>query len=209
MQNKFINIIKATIISLVVALLLAGSIAIIVNIVAGEKIRMAISLINTMSVEVKETAGNEELVLSNEKKRLERYPEYGTQYATIQIESIGVDLPVYYGDTLEILKVAVGHYSGSYFPGEGGSIVYAAHNTARFLRKLPQVKVGDIIKVKTNYGEFQYKIYETQVIHETEDEKLPIQDSQEILMIYTCYPVTGIGHKSHRFVAYAELMEEA
>lgn len=207
MQNNLAKILKATIISIIVALLFVGIVILTINILAGKEISAAISLINKMSIE-KMQVDQEEIVLSKEKNRLENYPEYGTKYGQLYIDSIGVDLPIYLGDTVEILRLGVGHFSGSYFPGEGGSIIYAAHNTAKFFRKLPEVKVGDNIKIKTNYGEFSYEVYETQVIKETESEKLPIQTEEEILMIYTCYPVTGIGHKSQRFVVYAKLMEE-
>lgn len=207
MQNNLTRILKATIIPLIVALLFIGVVVLAIKIVAGEQISMAISLINKMSVE-EAKANQKELVLSNEKNRLENYPEYGTQYGQLYIDSINVDLPIYLGDTVEILKLGVGHFSGSYFPGEGGSILYAAHNTAKFFRRLPELKTGDTIKIETDYGEFHYKVYDTQVIKETESEKLPIQTEEEILMLYTCYPVTGIGHKSQRFVVYAKLMEE-
>ena len=53
------------------------------------------------------------------------------KYATIKIPKIDVDLPVYYGDSLDVLKKGVGHSSGSYFPGEGGSIIYMGHNSKK------------------------------------------------------------------------------
>lgn len=207
MQDNFSKIRKATIISIIVALLFSVIVALAIKITAGKKISTAISLINKMSVESAEK-NREKLVLNSEKKRLENYPAYGTKYGQLEIDSINLSLPIYLGDTVDILSYGVGHYSGSYFPGEGGSIIYAAHNTPPFFRNLPTVKVGDTIKITTDYGEFHYKVYETQIIHQSEAEKLPVQDVEEILMLYTCYPVTGIGHKSHRFVVYAELVEE-
>lgn len=207
MQNNFARISKATIISIIVALLFAVIVIVAIKLIIGKQISFAVSILNTISIEEKQ-ANEQKLEINTEKKRLDTYPAYGTKYGNIKIDSIGVDLPVYLGDTDEILNKGVGHYSGSYFPGEGGSIVYAAHNFARFFKKLPQVKVGNKIKITTNYGEFNYKVYDTQVIHMSESDKLPIQDEKEILMLYTCYPVTGIGHKKHRFVVYAELMEE-
>ena len=114
-------------------------------------------------------------------------------------------MPVYFGDTLEILKKGVGHSSGSYFPGEGGSIIYMGHNSKNMFRRFSEVKKGDKITVKTSYGEFNYKIYDMQLIKETETDKLPIQDQKEILMVYTCYPFNNIGYATQRYVLYAEL----
>ncbi len=200
------RVLKATIIPIIVALLFSGSVVLAANIAFGPQIEKSIALINQMSV--KRTDQEEKISFNEEKKRLEHYPEYGTQYGRVYIDSIGIDLPVYLGDSKEILKLGVGHYDGSYFPGEGCSIIYAGHNTTKFLKKLPNVKVGQTIRVKTDYGEFNYKIYDTQIIYETEEYKLPIQTDKEILMVYTCYPVGSLGHKDQRFVVYAKPVEE-
>ena len=170
---KFIKkTIKATIIYLIVALLIAMLIIGSIKLFFGAKIEETISLVNKVAIdlsqkEVKET------VLDNNK--IKNYPEYGTQYATIEIPKIDVNLPVYFGDTLEILKKGVGHSSGSYFPGEGGSIVYMGHNSKNVFRRFSELQIGNEITVKTNYGEYKYKIYDMQLIKETEIDKLPIQ----------------------------------
>ena len=78
------------------------------------------------------------------------------------------------------------------------------HNTKNILKKLPQTKNGDIIKIITTYGEFQYKIYNSKIIGESDFDELPIQQDEEILMLYTCYPVDGLGHATHRYVVYAQ-----
>ena len=147
---KFIKkTIKATIIYLIVALLIAMLIIGSIKLFFGAKIEETISLVNKVAIdlsqkEVKET------VLDNNK--IKNYPEYGTQYATIEIPKIDVNLPVYFGDTLEILKKGVGHSSGSYFPGEGGSIVYMGHNSKNVFRRFSELQIGNEITVKTNYG---------------------------------------------------------
>ena len=200
---KFIKkTIKATIIYLIVALLIAMLIIGSIKLFFGAKIEETISLVNKVAIdlsqkEVKET------VLDNNK--IKNYPEYGTQYTTIEIPKIDVNLPVYFGDTLEILKKGVGHSSGSYFPGEGGSIVYMGHNSKNVFRRFSELQIGNEITVKTNYGEYKYKIYDMQLIKETEIDKLPIQKEKEILMIYTCYPFNNIGYATQRYVVYAEL----
>ena len=140
-----------------------------------------------------------------EENTIKNYPEYGTKYATIKIPKIDVELPVYFGDTLEVLKKGVGHSSGSYFPGEGGSIIYMGHNSKNTFRRFSELQIGNEIEVKTTYGEYKYKIYDMQLIQETEFDKLPIQREKEILMVYTCYPFNNIGYTTQRYVVYAEL----
>lgn len=203
-MHKFINkTINATIINIIVALFFAIIMILFVNLFLGAKIEEGISLINRISVDTEKKEILETTI--NEENKIQNYPEYGTQYATIQIPEIDVDLPVYYGDTLNILKNGVGHTSGSYFPGEGGSIIYMGHNSAKVFRRFSELKKGNEITVTTSYGEYKYKIYDMQIVKETEKEKLPVQDEKEILMVYTCYPFNNIGYTTQRYVVYAEL----
>ena len=205
LNKKIIQASKATISVIIVALLLVGIIYAVTYLFLGQEIDTAVLLLNTVAVELNESKEEVQTVLNEEKQSLENYPEYGTQYATIEIPRIGANLPVYFGDTLEILKKGVGHSSGSYFPGEGGSIVYMGHNSKKVFRRFSELQIGDSIKVTTTYGEFNYKIYDMQLIKETELEKVPIQREEEILMVYTCYPFNNIGYADHRFVVYAKL----
>ena len=205
LNKKIIQASKATISVIIVALLLVGIIYLATYLFFGQEIDTAVLVLNTVAVELDENKEEVPTVLNEEKQTLENYPEYGTQYATIEIPRIGANLPVYFGDTLEILKKGVGHSSGSYFPGEGGSIVYMGHNSKKVFRRFSELQIGDSIKVTTTYGEFNYKIYDMQLIKETELEKVPIQREEEILMVYTCYPFNNIGYADHRFVVYAKL----
>ena len=175
----------------------------------GRKIDNIFTLANKVSIATNNQGEQAAPVIStdneNEKTTIKNYPEYGTQYATIEIDKIGVNLPVYYGDTLDILKKGVGHSSGSYFPGEGGSIIYMGHNSKKMFRRFSELQIGNEIKVTTSYGEYVYKIYDMQLIKETEVDKLPIQRDKEILMVYTCYPFNNVGYATQRYVVYAEL----
>lgn len=135
-------------------------------------------------------------------------PNYGSQYGTLKIPSINVNLPIYYGDELEVLKYGVGHTAGTYFPGENGSILYMAHNTQNMLRRLPETSIGDEIIVETTYGTYKYSIYEGKVIEETDMDSVPIQEEKPLLMLYTCYPTTAIMHTPYRYIVYANQKEE-
>lgn len=148
-----------------------------------------------------------EIKFDTEKSIITNYPEYGSRYGNIKIESLDINLPLYYGDKLSILKNGVGQSSGSYFPGEGGSIICMGHNTKAFLYKLPQIKKGAIIEVETTYGTFKYKVDNTKIVNMYNVDELPIQKDEEVLMLYTCYPVNGLGHKTDRFVVYAKKVE--
>ena len=172
----------------------------------GQEINRVLGIVNTISVDTSNKS-NKQTEYDKTSNKLKVYPEYGTQYATIEIPKIDVILPVYFGDTLEILKRGVGHSSGSYFPGEGGSIIYMGHNSKKMFRRFSELQVDDTITVKANYGEFKYQIYDMQIVEETDTDKLPIQTDEEILMIYTCYPFNNIGYATQRYVVYAKLVK--
>ena len=205
MHNKLLQTLKATISSIIVALFITGLLILVINLFLGQEIGEIFSLVNKVSITIDENKEVAETIISEEENKLINYPEYGTQYATIQIDKIDVNLPVYFGDTLEILKKGVGHSSGSYFPGEGGSIIYMGHNSKNTFRRFGELQIGNEIKVTTSYGEYTYKIYDMKLIKETETDKLPIQKDKEILMVYTCYPFNNIGYTTQRYVVYAEL----
>ena len=168
------------------------------------KIATYISLINTTAV--KDSMIEKEATYNLEAKRLISYPKYGSKYANIEIPSIKLKLPVYYGDTKKILRLGVGHYNGSYFPGENGSIIYAAHNNPGYFQKLDQVHIGDEVIIKASYGEFKYKIIESKVVKETDLDAFFIQHDNELLIMYTCWPINRsvVGRKTQRLVVYAE-----
>ena len=170
---KFIEkTIKATILNIIVALLIITIILFAVFMVFGAKIEETVSMASKITIDIDKKEDIKPIEIDSE-NRLKNYPEYGTKYATIEIPKIDVDLPVYFGDTLEILKKGVGHSSGSYFPGEGGSIIYMGHNAKNIFRRFSEIQVGDEITIKANYGTYQYKIYDTKLIKETDIDELP------------------------------------
>ena len=163
-----------------------------------------LNLLNLMSVEVKES--NNLLVSVDEAtNKIAYHPNYGLIYATLKIPSINLKYPVYRGDTLDILMKGIGNYAGSFFPGDGGSIIFAAHNNVHF-QHLYDIKEGDLVIVETIYGTFTYQAYDFKIIDATDEASLPIQDQEEILMMYTCYPRTAVGHADKRYVVYSKLI---
>lgn len=203
-NNKFV---KATIAKIIVAFLYVFILLLGIYFMFSNQISKAFSIIEMISIETnKEILSDVKIDL--ETKNLKEYPEYGTRYGTIKIPSLEIELPLYFGDSLDILKNGIGHSNLSYFPGEGGSILCMGHNTGKFLKKLPQIKMGEQIIIETNYGIYTYEIYDTKIVDQYELEAAPLQREKEILMLYTCWPVTGFGHATNRFFVYADLKKE-
>ena len=94
--------------------------------------------------------------------------------------------------------------SESYFAGENGTIIMCEHDYMNNFKRLGELKNGDIIEIQTNYGDFYYELYDEQIVLETETDKLLIQKNEEILMLYTCYNMTGADKTQYRYVVYAK-----
>ena len=203
-KNNKNSILRATITNIIVAFIYAIIIAGALAIPFSSKISTAISLINLISVETNKQILSD-VKIDLEHNKLESYPEYGERYATIKIDALDIELPLYFGDKLSILRYGVGQSSGGYFPGEGGSIICMGHNTSGFLRKLPEIEIGTKIEIEAVYGDYTYTVYDTKVVPQTQLDAVPVQKEKEILMLYTCYPVNSIGHAKNRFIAYASL----
>ena len=169
----------------------------------NKKINYYTSLINTTAINDNLKIEQKDTSYNTSTKRLVNYPDYGSKYATIKIEKINIELPLYHGDSLNILKNGVGHYAGSYFPGEGGTIIIAAHNSSNLFGNIPSLKKGDKIEIDTTYGVFTYVVDSFKIIDENDLSAFKIEHEQEKLIMYTCYPTNTLGNKTQRYVVYA------
>ena len=203
----FWKAIEAIIIDIIVASISIIAIILAIKLIFGNQIKTAIEYVNMVSLKTDSTV-IKDIKFDEKTETIISHPEYGTRYGNIRIESLGISLPLYYGDKLTYLRYGVGQSSGAYFPGEGGSIVCMGHNNKTFLYDLPKIKEGAVIEINTTYGDFKYKVYQTKIVNMYDVDELVIQKEKEILMLYTCYPVETLGDKKERFVVYAERVYE-
>lgn len=130
-------------------------------------------------------------------------PTVGTQYGTIVCTEIGLNAPLYYGDSEEILEKGAGQYSLSAMPGEGETILIGAHDMT-FFKPLEKIEKNQTIEIRTSYGLYKYKVKEAKVM-ETTDPNLYRQEGKETLTLYTCYPFgLLLGDRNQRFVVYCD-----
>ena len=208
-MKKKIKKVKEIVKQLAVSFFFSAFIIFLIAIIFGSKIDPLIIKLNSLF-----TAGygtdieREEIKIDKINKRLTSYPYYGEAFGTIIIPSVDINLTIYHGETLEVLKYGAGHHAGSFFPGEGGTIIIAAHNTYGQFYTLPNVKVGDSVTIKTDYGTYHYEVTKIEVINANVLAKnLKLTTDIENIMLYTCYPLTP-GYKSDRFVVYGNLVGE-
>ena len=205
MRNKVIRIGKEIAEQITISFFVSSIVVLVIFFGLSDKINNALSVLNMITISEKQIE-QQEVSFDSVKKRLAVYPLWGTVWATLEIPDIGINIPVYQGDTLDIIQYGAGHFSGSYFPGEGGSVVLAAHNSRQHFMYLPNLDLGAKIILHTNYGTFTYELTDTKVIRDNDMASIPIQTDEEILMLYTCWPTTTVGFKSKRYVVYSKLV---
>lgn len=168
-----------------------------------QKIKYYSAIVNTVAVNGYDDTNKFEY--DYEAQKIVNYPDYGKKFGNLKIAKIDLNLPIYHGDDLSILKKGVGHYAGSYFPGEGGTVLFAAHNTSNFFKRFEELSVDDIVEIETEYGNFKYKVSSYKVVSEKDLDAFAIQDKREILIMYTCYPINRqvVGRRTQRYVVYA------
>ena len=115
-----------------------------------------------------------------------QYPTFGEQFAKLEIDSIGLNVGVYFGANAELLERGACLSTQSVLPGEVGNAIIDAHvNT--FFSELSDVKAGDTVLIYTNYGSFVYKVTELIEFNKSDKQYLAVTD-EEYLTLYTCKP---------------------
>jgi len=136
-----------------------------------------------------------------------RTPSINTQYGTISCEQIALTAPLYYGDNSYSLQNGVGQYTESGMPGEGKPILIGGHD-ATFFATLKDIEVGDIVLIKTTYGEYKYQVVETKVSEKEDKSAYDLTQTKEQLILYTCYPFGQlIGDRSRRYFVYLDRLD--
>ena len=199
--------IGAIIKSLIIALFFSCFIVFLIGTLFGSYINKGLSILNTISIKLN-NADKNEIHFDKIKKRLTKQPAWGSIIGRVKINNIQIDIPIYQGDGNLQLVDGAGHHAGSYFPGEGGSILLAAHNSHGLFYNLPQIQIGDIVTLEMTYGTYNYKVFKTDIQDYRNLDAFPIQKDEEFVMLYTCYPVDNVWYVDDRFIAFAKLVGE-
>ena len=134
------------------------------------------------------------------------YPDYGDLYARLTIENANmIDLPVYAGWNEANLEKGVGWFNGSVYIGKVGNVVLAAHNHTYFFN-LPLVKVGDIVKLETDYVKLTYVVKEIVTFHEDDVTYIGRLDHDRLVM-YTCWNNGKLGMSQYRLGVLCDIVE--
>ena len=131
-------------------------------------------------------------------------PLIGEQFATLFIDEVALEVPVFQGESTAELRKGAGHYVLSVLPGEGGNVVLSGHREKAFY-SLKDVEIGNMVTIETDYGKYQYEVSDIYIT--TPDDVTPtVPTETERLTMYTCYPFVKWGPTPERYVVVADFV---
>ena len=138
-----------------------------------------------------------------ERKRSKR----GKPIGRIVLPTLHRHYVVVQGTDETTLRKGPGHYPGTEFPGEGGTVAIAGHRTTYLapFRTINQLKAGNTIVLKMPYATFTYRVEKTQVVKPNAVWITHDVAGEERLVLSACHPLYSA---SHRIVAFARLVDE-
>lgn len=135
------------------------------------------------------------------------YPSFGDIFGKISVEGTNIDCDLIFGSNTTLLRKGACVSIYSHIPGCSRGILVGAHNNT-FFHSLPEAEIGANVNVETNYGSFVYRITETKIIKDTDRDAYvqQLNGNEEILILYTCYPVDTLASTPDRYFVFCELV---
>jgi len=134
---------------------------------------------------------------------------YTNIIGTISIPAIDINLPIYLGANMYHLGSGVAHVTHSSFPvnsnGRSSNTVIAGyrstpHSHGRVFRDIPQLQIGDEIRITNFLQTIVYSVVETRVAAPYETEALRVQSGRELVTLITTHQRRG----NMRYLVVAE-----
>ena len=139
---------------------------------------------------------------SSEPRSMPETLPVGEPIGTLEIVRVGLSGVVVEGDSDTVLDRAIGHLPDTPLPWNEGNSALAAHRDTIF-RPLKGVRLGDVLRLKTPHGDFDYRVNETLIV-KPEDVWVLDPTSNSTLTLISCWPFNYIGHAPERFIVRAE-----
>ena len=120
----------------------------------------------------------------------------------LEIDRIGVELPIYHGTSDAVLNKGVGHLEGSSLPvgGENTHSVMSAHRglpSSKLFTDLDRMEIGDTFRIIVLDQILTYQVDLIKTIEPTDVENLRIIDGGDYCTLFTCTPY---GINTHRLL---------
>jgi len=133
-----------------------------------------------------------------------KQPKVGEVIGSLWIPKLKRTIDIIEGTEAKQLKRGVGHYEGSVLPGVSDNSVLAGHRDSVF-RNLGDLKLGDLLHVRTDYGKFVYEVHKIRIVGGN-DKTVIVPTEDAVLTLSTCYPFRYIGNAPKRYIVQAGLV---
>ena len=125
-------------------------------------------------------------------------------FGFIEIPSINVTLPIYFGSSDENMRLGATHLTGTSYPigGVNTNSVIAAHRgyyKTEMFRHIDQINIGDTLIITNPYGKMTYVAFKTAIIKPDELDDLTIVDGEDMVTLISCHPFPS---NYQRYVVY-------
>jgi sortase A len=116
----------------------------------------------------------------------------------IQIDKIGLSIPILEGTSKANLRLGAGHIKGTTGLGDIGNAALAAHRShtyGRMFNRLDELELGDKIVVETADGTYEYTVFKKLVVEPNDTSVLNRNNKDRVLTLVTCTPLYTATHR--------------
>ena len=128
-------------------------------------------------------------------------PVKGIDFA-IRVPKLRYFAAVREGVDTTVLYSGPGHYPGTVWPGDQGTVGVAAHNV--YWINFPQLKLRDEIDIETRYGVFKYRVTGSKIVNPDDRTVVVSRAPGFHLVLTTCWPLWAGAFATQRYVIFAE-----
>ena len=120
----------------------------------------------------------------------------------IDIDKIGVELPIYHSTEKEVLQIGIGHLEGTSLPvgGDSTHCVLSGHRglpSAKLFTDLDELEIGDEFTITILDRLLTYKVDQIRIVLPTETDDLRLVSGGDYCTLMTCTPY---GINTHRLL---------
>ena len=121
--------------------------------------------------------------------------------AVLTVPSLKLQVPVFGSDDELSLNRGAGLVAGMGTPDGGGNVGIAGHRDG-FFRVLKDIKVGDLIEVRTRLKLHRYRVSSIDIV-DAADKRLLTDTELPSVTLVTCYPFYYLGNAPQRYIVAA------
>jgi len=121
--------------------------------------------------------------------------------AVLTIPSLKLEVPVFDTDDELSLNRGAGLVAGMGTPDSGGNVGIAGHRDG-FFRALKDIKVGDVIEIRTRLNLHRYRVTTIDIV-DKDDKRLLADTELPAVTLVTCYPFYFVGNAPQRYLVAA------